>query len=396
MYFGDAYEWSPNVPALRERPLPRHPPSRLERKLPVIESTLIQHDGKVEHLSNRISAFEKTIERLTQLSERQTATIEGLQQQLQQQESQIQDQSLLQIQYSSLEDAVLDLMSRIEAEFETKQQELQLPGANIPLSPPLTPIIPSQQLSESVPVFELRGDDDNINLNASVASILVTPPKTPRSIVSFEPENEMDTLSPASSLTLIADDIPVGSGEVESESYDQRLCRQFVNRLRRALGSPPPTAAPEPDGVVNFDNLGDLCSAALPSPILSPNAYRVDVGTDLDTDIFSSSVCAIEGNDTAATAATILEEAAGLIDMTPLRTEKPMSRAELRFKGSAQIKDLYFELQRRLKESGCEELWNGGESAVVSWGGAGKVDERTKKLAIKKLGWMREVEKDER
>jgi len=125
---------------------------------------------------------------------------------------------------------------------------------------------------------------------------------------------------------------PAEDDEPVSPSYDHRLRRHFVMQLRHALAQP---------------------AALLPSR--APDTHSASAG--------------------------------------PPRGARPMSRAELRFKGAGRAKDLAFEVRRRLAASGCEELWAGGD-APARWDGATSVDERTRELAVGRLGWARDVAVD--
>lgn len=463
---------------------------RWTRKFPVVESTLIEHNGKFDHLSTRVLACEDAIEKFRELNERQATTIEHTQRQLQEAESQaVEQQSHLQGQFATLEASVLDLQHKVESIAGLKPQPPQNPGQTIPLSPPLTPMISPSRLPElddteqscqtnvdgrstwswlpnaadcwnavedysienmpislllspipfadpedqlaPVPVtnisagsnysaldltekengvepsVELGEDGAGMDLLASPPnSVLATPAKTPQSHVSADVDSSIGSLSS------ISDAIFVQAKELadketdtqESPSYGQKLRRQFVTRLRQlpAPSQPSdfapfltPEHTPEPELPGNANEVGDMLPMTLPTPI---HCFPEDADYNPDSNLFSCDSWELEdADDTEATAAMILNEAGGFTDFTPLREarkERPMSRAEHRFKASAKVKDLHFDLQRRLIDSGCEDLWRGGLSPVVTWDGTARVDERTKHLLVDKLGWAKEVATD--
>jgi hypothetical protein len=450
-----------------------------------VESTLVEHNGKFDHLSARVLECEGITEKLTELTEKQATDIEQIQAQLREAQSQIQSQqSELQGQFASLEASVLDLLRKVESNAELKNQLPQFPGQNLPLSPPLTPIvsplwlpelgeaeqfhgtnfdgnntwswfanagdcnnageqhstgdmplplmlspvpfvdpenqpapIPTIDLSvrscspllypgeeeqnHVVPRVELGEDDVDMDLPASPPnSVLATPAKTPQPQVSADVESSIGSLSSISD-AIFVDPVALADNEaesLESPSYDQELRRKFVRRFRRVLAPPAtsdvtsmltPDHTPESELPRNADDVEKMLSMTLPTPI---HCLPEDADHHADSNLFSCDSWEIEDpDDTEATATRILEEAAGFIDITPLRKERPISRAELRFTSSVVVKDLHFDLQKRLIASGCEELWKGGLSPVVMWDGTATVDEWTKELLVNKLGWATEV-----
>lgn len=489
VYFGDPNQRPRHGPAAGEpyphvRPANRRPP-KWARKFPVVESTLVEHNGKFDHLSARVLECEDVTEKLTELTEKQATAIEQIQAQLREAESQTQSQqSELQGQLASLEASVLDLLRKVESNAELKSQPPRFLGQNLPLSPPLTPIISPLRLAELdeaeqshgtdidgnntwswfpsadegsnageqhstgdmplplmlspvpfvdpenqpapipvidlsvrssyplldpgeeeqnqvIPCVDLGEDDVDMGLPASPPnSLLATPAKTPQPQVSPNIESSIGSLSSISD-AIFMDPVDLADNEAqssESPSYDQELRRKFVRRLRRVLAAPPtsdvasmltPGHTPKPELPRNADDVEEMLSMILPTPI---HCFPENADYNAESNLFSCDSWEIEDpDDTEATATRILEEAAGFIDITPPRKERPMSRAELRFTSSVVVKDLHFDLQKRLIASGCEELWKGGLSPVVMWDGTAKVDEWTKELLVNKLGWATEV-----
>ena len=380
----------------RFSPQSQRPPTqrtpRWSRKIPVIESTLLQHEGKLDQLCHRVLSCEENIEVSVQLFEKQRTVIQQMQHQLQD-DLEAKPLAELQKQFVGLEDAVHELQQRFHAGSDLPGQVPELQGLHNPVamppSPPLTPTISPRRLpspdqgcdwfkkginagwrqSSPSPVSEhsrhfqgaaaVESTEDvnfcrtapsiDITLGNKAAesepnSVVATPSKTPGRDACLESPNATDGRS-----QLAEDDEPV------HPSYDQILRRRFVLQLRRVLAQ----------------SNEKLASATSPSDSV-PLDHRADgvPAVPKDPDI---AVCGV--------------------DTEQLQIRRPISLAELRFKGAGQVKDLVFEVERQLRQSGCEELWAGGEAAA-DWDGARKVDKRTRELVVGKLRWARDVAAD--